>query len=434
MSKDLFTDFGPSDRAAWEKQAVKELKGEKLEVLHWKNENGFDIPPYYSAEELNTNYSPAFSHKTWRVCVKHSGEAAAVNRKLLRDLGLAAEGIALAPQPGALTASLKGIQTELLSLQLTIGAAQGEELSQFLQADPARKEQALSLFPEKFQTSADLKALNLLQQQLGNFPGLRSFSVDALVFTEKSALPYFEIALSFAALIEQLNAGEGLKGKMATVRTSVDTDFFVQIAKLRAYRRLWKMLAKEYGANEELFLIAETDLNALTLSDGYNNLLRNTLSGMAAVIGGCNELTVLPYDSLLNTDNEMAARLALNQQYIFRHESYLDSEGDVACGAYYIEQLTDALAARALEALQEIERQGGYFVCWAAGSIQRTMEQQRKLKISALAENKRQLIGVNKYPNEKEKLKLTPAQKEFLASLAPHHPILNYELAQLERV
>ena len=88
-----------------------------------------------------------------------------------------------------------------------------------------------------------------MQQQLGNFPGLRSFSVDALVFTEKSALPYFEIALSFAALIEQLNAGEGLKGKMATVRTSVDTDFFVQIAKLRAYRRLWKMLAKEYGAN-----------------------------------------------------------------------------------------------------------------------------------------------------------------------------------------
>lgn len=434
MKQDLFEEFPTTDHSIWEKQVLKELKGETAESLNWENENGFSVPAYFSKEQVPSSYHPAFTHSDWKVTVKHRGRAEEVNAQSLRDLRHGAEGLSLSPQKGELEKSLQGIQLDLIGLQLQISAGLEDELHSYLSRYYKGKSLAICLFPEKMNKQEDLQAWQRTVTSFSSFKNVLTTSVDGLEYTSQNALPYYELALVFSQLIEHLNASKVQSGKAIAIRSSCDTGFFMQIAKLRAYRRLWKLIAKEFGQDNPLYLCVESEVNSLSLSDSYNNLLRNTLSGMAAVLGGCNELCILPHDLLLKGDSAFSSRLAMNQQFIFKHESYLDKMGDVACGSYYIESLTDLLCRKALEAIKAIEKNGGYFKTVATGEIEEKLKEQNELKVSAIGDKKLQLIGVNKYRNESENIGISEEQLRFIKQLAPKHPLLGYELQHLQKV
>lgn len=431
MNQDLFAEFPANTRADWEKQATRELKGESPESLNWPNANGFTLPAYVSPEEVKHNYSPAFTHSDWTVCVSHHGRPEELNRRILRDLGHGAGGLSLSYKPGDFEKAMKGVQTEWIRLQLKIKAEDAQNLKAFVEAHADPHALQITFFPYSLSTPEELRAWQAVGDLFSAYPGIRAVSVDALEFTSAQALPYYELALAFAQLIEQLEQKGTALSKPIAIRSSCDTDFFVQIAKLRAYRRLWKLLSKTYSSTAGLYLCVESDVSGLSISDVNNNLLRNSLSGMAAVLGGCNELSILPYDSLMNGDSAFASRLSMNQQFIFKHECYFDKLGDVACGSYYIETLTDALCKRALAALQDIEKAGGFFAGLRSGEITKTLNRQKQEKVQALSEGRMQKVGVNVYRNEKEKVMLSKEQLHFIKSLAPFHPVLALELQHL---
>jgi methylmalonyl-CoA mutase len=427
----LFSEFPSSTYADWEKQVVRDLKGESPEHLVWENENGFKVKPYSSKDETPLAYEPAFLHSNWQVCVQHKGTAPEMNARFLRDLRHGANAIAFGLNEGSCEETLKDIQLDLISLSLTIKAEQGPALKKYFDAHYKGKTLNGSLFPVSLANEQDLKEWMALQALFEDYSGVKTTSVNACAFTAENALPYYELALAFTQAIETLcRSGSGEIKKDLVLRTSTDTDYFLQIAKLRAYRRLWKLIAGEYGISSQLYLIVETDQNSLSLSDAYTNLLRNTLSSMAAILGGCNELIVQTHDRLLDGDKAFSSRLAMNQQFILKHESYFDKMSDVACGSYYIERLTDALCEKALESIKAIESKGGYFKCLASGEITKELEKQNKNKLEAISSGKEVRIGVNKFKNEKEKIDLTQGQLNLLKALAPHHPLLNYELLQ----
>jgi methylmalonyl-CoA mutase len=194
-------------------------------------------------------------------------------------------------------------------------------------------------------------------------------------------------------------------------------------------RRLWQVIRKEYGIENELYILAETSLTNNSVSDSYNNLLRTTVEAMAAVTGGCNELVVQPFDALLPVNRSLSQRLAVNQQLILKEESYLDKMADISCGSYYIESLTDALAAESLEIFKSFEQAGGYFKCLEKEIFSCEIAKQSAIDDAAIEDGSQVAVGVNKFRNEKEGPVLSEAQIENLKSLPIHNAILKYELA-----
>jgi methylmalonyl-CoA mutase len=186
---------------------------------------------------------------------------------------------------------------------------------------------------------------------------------------------------------------------------AVGSDFFTEIAKLRALRKLWALVLDQYGMNEELYLHCETtQLNKSSL-DSYNNMLRTTTESMSAILGGCNSLVVRPFDITFKNTSEFSARMARNQQLILKEEAYLDKVADAGAGSYYIESLTDKIAEEAWQDFKRIQSKGGYLACLKSEYIQAAIEMQANVLQEELKEGQRVLIGVNKYPNASEKVK-----------------------------
>jgi methylmalonyl-CoA mutase len=149
---------------------------------------------------------------------------------------------------------------------------------------------------------------------------------------------------------------------------------------------------------------------------------------MAAVSGGCNELCVTDFDVLFSENAVLAERMSLNQQLILKEESYFDKMADVACGSYYIETITDAIAGRALETFKYFEQQGGYLACLKKNIFSREIQAQAASKEERLKTGKQLSIGVNKFKNEKEKLTLSAEQIKALQQSGIQNPVLNFEL------
>jgi len=122
---------------------------------------------------------------------------------------------------------------------------------------------------------------------------------------------------------------------------------------------------------------------------------------MAAALGGCKSITVHPYNKHFDDPSGFSSRIARNIQLILQEESYLDKVADPGAGSYYIEVLTNKIAEKSWELFQEIESRGGFYDCLKSGFIQNEINTSRKEKVAAYKENKKVLVGVNKYqPDE----------------------------------
>jgi methylmalonyl-CoA mutase len=174
---------------------------------------------------------------------------------------------------------------------------------------------------------------------------------------------------------------------------AIGSNYFMEIAKLRAARLNWAQAAAAFGPASEascrMRIHARTALSNKSIYDPYTNLLRATTEALSAIIGGCDSLQVQPF--------RFSERLALNVQRILKEESRLDRVADAAGGSYYVEALTDAVARESWKLFQQIEFAGGF--AEAAGFVQASLTASRQQKEKAVAQRRRTLVGVNKYPD-----------------------------------
>jgi methylmalonyl-CoA mutase len=126
---------------------------------------------------------------------------------------------------------------------------------------------------------------------------------------------------------------------------------------------------------------------------------------MSAIIGGANTIANLPYDSLYHKDNEFGDRIARNQLLILKNESYFDKVNNPADGAYYIENLTEQLAEKALLLFKDIEANGGFIKQLIEGTIQKKIQESAIKEQELFNDGKEVLVGTNKYPNKNDKMK-----------------------------
>jgi methylmalonyl-CoA mutase len=218
----------------------------------------------------------------------------------------------------------------------------------------------------------------------GDEPALDASAIEA---HEQGATAVQEVACVLAQGADRLAAGQAV----TTVGFAIGSNHFMEIAKLRAARILWREVASAFGASGTVRIHARTAGENKTRYDASVNLLRVTTEALSAVFGGCDSLTITPcgFDS----------HLAANVQRILREESHLDKVPDPGAGSYYIETLTDMVATEAWALFQQIERAGGWAACRATGAIDAALASSREVKEKAVASRRRVLVGTNNYPN-----------------------------------
>jgi methylmalonyl-CoA mutase len=211
-------------------------------------------------------------------------------------------------------------------------------------------------------------------------PHYRNIQVNGSNFTNAGAGVVKELAFSISMAIEYLDKltcrGISADEAASKMRFSFGTGsgYFMEIAKLRAARILWSLIADAYApADKEAFRMEIHSVTKVwndTVDDPYINMLRSQTEAMSAVLGGTNSLTVNPFDMAVNKPGEFSERIARNQQLILKEEAWFDKVTDPSAGSYYIENLTALIAENSWKLFLEIENNGGFISALDSGFAQ----------------------------------------------------------------
>jgi len=409
----LFDAFPATTKEQWIQQVIKDLKGGDFNtILNYTSRDGIVIHPFYTEEDL-AKYSerkPLFSHTDWEVGEELAVEdEAAANKKALQALESGATSLVFRVQSAvSLEVLLQEIGIEYIQLQFILQEGIGEfdtQLSSYLSAkkldrsalnlivsyDPIHQLVETGSWLEAAEQAAFIKHINSAK-------GARNCCINGAIYHNAGASPAYEIACIAAHANEYFQWMEK-PGVPVQVQVAVGPDYFFEIAKLRALRKVMTLLAAAYETEMDICFHAETATRNLTLYDTHNNLLRTTTEAMAATIGGCNSLVVKPFDCFYNAPNEFSSRLARNIQLLLKTESYFDKVSDVAAGSFFIEELTEQLAEKAWSLFQDIEANGGFIASLQNGTIQQTIEESAALQQERFTEGKEVLVGTNKFPD-----------------------------------
>lgn len=184
-------------------------------------------------------------------------------------------------------------------------------------------------------------------------------------------------------------------------RLGIGGNYFFEIAKIKTLRNLWFNVVKAYSPKHSCstiaYIEAETGFLNKSLKDPHNNLLRQTTEALSAVIGGVDELTILPYNwKAKNPDTSKTQRLATNIALLLKEESYLDKVVDPAGGSYSQEKLINSLRKNAWEMFQSLEKDG-------LSTLKYAIKKSASKRIELIENKTNTLIGVNKYLNSENK-------------------------------
>lgn len=448
--KKLFAEFPSVSPEQWEEQIIKDLKGADYEKkLVWRTAEGFAVRPYYHMDHLvevpwRHNLPGSFpfvrgnkpSGNDWLVRENIKvDDIATANEKALDLLmkGVDALGFELDCNHRytveEIEALLKNIRADIAELNFSNNPHQ-LDLVRFLD-QLVRKYNRL---PEKVRGSveydpigrfsrkgkwydneeADFCLAYELAKAAERLPSFRVLSVNGSLFANAGATITQEMAFTLSMAAEYLTrlTDKGLFiGQVAPkikFNLAVGSSYFMEIAKIRAYRLLWAHLVNAYGLNDSMngrmFIHAENSMWNFTIYDPYVNMLRTTTSTMSAVLAGVDSFRVVPFNAVFEPGTDFSERIARNQQLVLREESYLDKVADPSAGSYYIDTLTNTLAEEAWKLFLRIQDEGGYVTALRRNIVQGMLEETTRKRLDNVANRKEILLGVNQYPNFGEHL------------------------------
>ncbi|MFJ9412651.1 methylmalonyl-CoA mutase family protein [Streptomyces sp. NPDC101227] len=251
-------------------------------------------------------------------------------------------------------------------------------------------------------------AARLAERCTAEAPKLRALAVDALPYHEAGGSTAEELGASLATGVAYLRAltSAGLSVddacRQLEFRYAATADQFLTIAKLRAARRLWARVAEVCGASPEAAAQrqhAVTSTVMMTRRDPWVNMLRTTVAGLSAGVGGADAVTVLPFDAALGLPDAFARRIARNTQSVLLEESHLSKVIDPAGGSWYVERLTDELAQAAWAFFQEIEAAGGQAAALRSGMLGERLAKTWQRRSEDLARRREPITGVSEFPH-----------------------------------
>ncbi|MEZ6030581.1 MAG: methylmalonyl-CoA mutase subunit beta [Hyphomonadaceae bacterium] len=447
----LSADFPPADEALWQALAEKALSGAPLSRITTKTEHGVPVKPLY----LRADWAPdasglpgeapfirggrtvndAFLPWDIRQAVSHPDPAIAADQ-VMEALQGGVSSIELrvdaAGEHGVVARSAVDIERVLKDVQLDLApvaldatgasTAQGIELAALLAAViPAREATnvrvAFNVDPigalartGALPGAADdelASAASFARDAAPEFPKATMLRADSRPVHEAGGTEVQELAYLIASGAEYVRAlmTAGLSADTACrailFTVAVGPDYLVEMAKLRAARRIWQRVAEAFGAEGAaagMTLQAVSSRRMLSRRDPWVNILRNTAACFAAGVGGADIVTVRTFTDAMGLPGKLARRLARNTQVIAQEESSLGRVVDPPGGAWAIEKLGDDLAKAAWPIFQQIEREGGVLKALQAGGFQSGVADARLTRMKAAARRKEPITGVSDFP------------------------------------
>ena len=441
----LFAEFPPVSTEQWEAVITTDLKGADYErKLVWKTGEGFNVRPYYRAENLaEVEYLGAEAGEfpyvrgvskdnTWRVhqtiavkCAKEANEEAL---KLLNSgvdsLGfcfcdscvcdvdvdaLLKEIVPTAVELTFCSSNVKNLAALAEKVLAKYADVEKDALRLNFCIDPIMRnlseegafccgngDECFDIIAKLIKATADYKHVRVVNVAGALFSNSGSTIVEELGFTLSAAHEY---------LVKLMERGLAIDEVARKIRFTfaVTSNYFLEMAKFRAARMLWANIVKAYNPAKDcsckMFAHTVTSTWNQTVYDPYVNMLRGTTEAMSAAIAGVHSLEVRPFDYSFEAPTEFSKRIARNSQLLLKHESHFDQVIDPAGGSYYIESLTSSIAKEAWALFREIEEKGGYIAAFKEGFVVERVKASAAAKDKAIATRRLILLGANQYPN-----------------------------------
>lgn len=453
MSKRLFEEFEKSSSKIWKQKIQADLKGADYnETLIWKSLEGIDVKPFYHSDEYKGQFSSIKPNDNpWEIgqVILVNDDETIANKQVMDAFSRGAERIKLIINSESIDVNklLKSIDFKDFKISINLKKSPWKTIQLIFDylnltgcdkkywpeiiVDPIHHLIKTGNWHNNFKQ--DLNDLALFSKTYNRI------DVDLSTYQNAGSTMAQQVAYGLSHINEYLNFFTSehkdidLSSLQVEFHVAVGSNYFFEIAKIRAIRKLWGILSESYNCQETCRISTTSSKRNKSIYDYNVNMLRTTTECMSSVLGGANTIYNQPYDSLYHKPNEFGDRIARNQLLILKNESYFDRPNNPADGAYYIESLTIQIAEKALEIFKSIERSGGFLSQLKSGTIQ------RKIKESALKEqeafNKEEivLLGVNKHPNEQDtmlnNLEITPFQeKDFRKVLI--EPVIEKRLSE----
>lgn len=325
----------------------------------------------------------------------------------LKDIEILFDGIKLSDITTSMT--INATASVLLAMYIALAKKQGADLKQLsgtIQNDILKEYVArgtyiyppgpsMRLITDVFEyCSKELPKWNTISISGYHIREAGSTAVQELAFTLANGKAYLKAALSKGLDINVF-------AKRLSFFFNCHNNFFEEIAKFRAARRMWANIAKELGAThpgaQKLRFHTQTGGSTLTAQQPMNNIARTTTQALAAVLGGTQSLHTNGYDEALSLPTEAAAGIALRTQQIIAFESGVTDTVDPLAGSYFIEALTDELEAAALLYIDKIDAMGGSVKAIEQDYMQQEIAHAAYQYQNEIESGERVIVGVNKF-------------------------------------
>ena len=418
MSEFLFNEFDPVSAKQWKQKIQVDLKGADYnDTLIWQSTEGINVKPFYHKDDFQTNFTQIPGHpKKWSIAQDVFVDDEAIANKLLLDaIKNGAEAVVITSEkefdPSIVFEEFEFEGHPIYFNLLFLSENFVREISQFLSEKKATVFYNIDIIGNLARSGNwffNLKQDHLILESIFSENNAENIlSIDAGLYQNAGANMVQQIAYALAHTTEYLNhfAKDGGTELKITFQVAIGSNYFFEIAKIRALRKLYALLATEFSVSETCHVLAKPSKRNKTIYDYNVNMLRTTTECMSAVLGGANSISNMPYDFLYHKSNEFGERISRNQLLILKTESYFETASNPSDGSYYIEQLTNELAEKALVLLKDIEKNGGFLSQLKEGLIQRKIKESSNKEQRLFDDGKLVLLGTNKHPNTNDVMK-----------------------------
>lgn len=422
----LFDGFPEVSAKQWKQKIQYDLKGADYnEALVWESLEGIKVKPFYNHEDVEG--VPTFSigkEHPWNIAQTiFAGDAKKANGKAREILQKGVESLIF-------TVPSEGTDFNVLLSEIDLATVPIHFHFEFLAVEPIQKLLAatkghqapihlhidlighLAKDGNWFQNlETDHKVLEEILKLIQSEAKISVVGVDMSLYQNAGANMAQQLAYGLAHAHEYLNHFANVtssaveKSFPITFKVAIGSNYFFEIAKLKALRWLWKTLAEEYGIQNDCHILAVPSKRNKTLYDYNVNMLRTTSECMSAVLGGADTVCNMPYDTIYHKDNAFGERIARNQLLLLKEEGYFNEAAEISEGTYYIESLTKQLAEKALVLFKQLEASGGFLDALKKGTIQQKIKESAAKEQELFDEGKIISLGTNKYQNPQDRMK-----------------------------
>jgi len=478
-------------RADWESLAAREVKGRDLT---WHTPEGIDVRPLYTAEDVADidpglpGFAPfmrgvrasMYAGRPWTIrqyagfstaeasnafyrrnlaagqkglsvafdLATHRGYdsdhprvvgdvgKAGVAIDTVEDMKILFDGIPLGEMSVSMT--MNGAVIPILAFFIVAGEEQGvprEKLDGTIQNDILKEFMVRNTYIYPPEPSMRIIS-DIIGYTSHHMPKFNSISISGYHMQEAGATQLQELAFTIA---------DGREYAKAAMATGLDVDafagrlsfffaigmnFFMEVAKLRAARKLWHRVMTDLGAKDERSKMLRTHCQtsgvSLTEQDPYNNVIRTTIEAMAAMLGGTQSLHTNSLDEAVALPTDFSARIARNTQIVLQEETGMTKVVDPLGGSYYVEALTQELCDKAWEIIERVEAEGGMARAVAAGWPKAMIEEASAARAARVDKGEDVIVGLNKYR--------LPDEAELDILDVDNHAVRDAQIARINRV